>query len=161
MLNITQSFSHTALLATMEDIISAQHDLSKGRAERQMAEALAPHILTTGIVILHAAHYPVAGVEEVFELLDTGWQEWRLSIMRQIDDEGDLHAEDFLKAVLERLYDSAWYNSVLDDIDDRNDQRPLHGTEEGERYYSGSGESPDDPSYEAYLNRPGPIPGWY
>ena len=127
MLNITQSFSHTALLATMEDIISAQHDLSKSRAERQMAEALAPHILTAGIVILHAAHYPVAGVEEVFELLDTGWQEWRLSIMRQIDDEGDLHAEDFLKAVLERIYDSAFFEDAQIAADRWNDERPLLG----------------------------------
>jgi len=137
MLNITQSFSHTELLKAMHDIVMAQHDLSKCRAERQMAEEMAPHILTAGIVILHAAHYPVAGVEEVFELLDTGWQEWRLSILRDMDDEGDLHAEHFLKAVLERLYDSAWYNSVLDDVDERNESRPLHGTEEGERYYSG------------------------
>ncbi len=137
MLNITQSFSHTELFKAMHDIVMAQHDLSKSRAERQMAEALAPHILTAGIVILHAAHYPVAGVEEVFELLDTGWQEWRRSILRDMDDEGDLHAEHFLKAVLERLYDSAWYNSVLYDVDERNESRPLHGTPEGEPYYSG------------------------
>lgn len=160
MLKITQSFSHTALLATMEDIISAQHDLSKSRAERQMAEALAPHILTAGIVILHGAHYPVAGVEEVFELLDEGYEQWRLGIMRCDDDLGDPTPEEFLKMLLEKVYDSAWYNTVLDDIDDRNALRPLHGTEEGERYYPGSGESPDDASYEAYLNRPGPIPGW-
>lgn len=159
MLNITQSFSHTALLATMEDIISAQHDLSKSRAERQMAEVLAPHILTAGIVILHAAHYPVAGVEEVFEMLDEGYEQWRLGILRCGID-GDPTPEEFLRMMLEKVYDSAWYNTVLDDIDDRNALRPLHGTDEGDRYYPGSGESPDDASYEAYLNRPGPIPGW-
>ena len=164
--NIPYHIHPSAILEAMEDVVMASRDLSLSRAERQMAEAQEPAILKAGLLFLHPMTHPgnggldVSGMEEVFALLDTGWEQWRLSILRDMDDEGDLHAEDFLKAVMERLYESSWYRDCLHEVDRKNDNRPLHGTEEGERYYSGSGESPDDPSYEAYLNRPGPIPGW-
>jgi hypothetical protein len=166
--NIPYHIHPSAILEAMEDVVMASRDLSLSRAERQMAEAQEPAILMAGLLFLHPMSKPVtgasltvAGMEEVFALLDTGWEQWRLSILRDMDDEGDLTAEDFLKAVLHLLYESPWYEDQLNEVDRKNDNRPLHGTKEGERYYSGSGESPDDPSYESYLNRPGPIPGWY
>ena len=165
--NIPYHIHPSAILEAMEDVVMASRDLSLSRAERQMAEAQEPAILTAGLLFLHPMTKPVtgaslavAGMEEVFALLDMGWEQWRLSILRDMDDEGDLHAEHFLKAVLERLYESSWYEDQLNEVDRKNDNRPLHGTEEGDRYYPGSGESPDDPGYESYLNRPGPIPGW-
>jgi len=115
------------IVQSMFAVIFTVNDLSRTRAERQMAEAQMPHILTAGVILLHRDGYRVAGLEEVFDLLDEGWQQWRLSIMRQIDDEGDLHAEDFLKAVLERIYDSAFFEDAQIAADRWNDERPLLG----------------------------------
>ena len=117
------------LVQSMFAVIFTVNDLSRTRAERQMAEAQMPHILLAGVTLLHRDGYPVAGLEEVFALLDEGWQQWRLSILRQMDDEdeGDLAAEDFLKAVLEKIYDSAFFEDAQIAADRWNDVRPLIG----------------------------------
>lgn len=129
MSNITPSSfpSHLPIVEAMFAVIFTANDLSRTRAERQMAEAQMPHLLTAGAILLHRDGYRVPGLEEVYDLLCEGWQQWRLSIMRQIDDEGDLHAEDFLKAVLERIYDSAFYEDAVFAAEHHNEERPLIG----------------------------------
>jgi len=108
-------------------VIFTANDLSRSRAERQMAEAQAPAILTAGVILLHKANHPVAGLEEVFDLLDTGWEAWRRELARDIGDEGDLYAEDFLKAVLEKIYDSAFFDNAHIAAYRHNEERQLLG----------------------------------
>lgn len=166
--NIPYRIHPSAILEAMSNAVMASRDLSLSRAERQMAEAAEPSILTAGLLLLHPMTQPggngptwsFAGLEEALDLLTYGYEQWRLDIMRCDDDLGDPTPEEFLKMVLEKVLDSAWYEDCLNEVDRKNNSRPLHGTEEGDRYYPGSGESPDDASYESYLNRPGPIPGW-
>ena len=168
--NIPYRIHPSAILEAMEGVVKASRDLSRTRAERQMAEAQEPAILMAGILFLHPMTQPgdgngptwrFAGLEEALDLLTHGYEQWRLDISRCDDDLGDPTPEEFLKMVLEKVLDSAWYEDTCIAQERLNDERPLHGTDEGDRYYSGTGESPDDPSYESYLNRPGPIPGWY
>ena len=115
------------LVQSMFAVIFTVNDLSRTRAERQIAEASMPSILTAGVILLHRDGYPVAGLEEVFALLTHGYEQWRLDISRCDDDLGDPTPEEFLKAVLEKVYDSAFFEDAQIAADRWNDERPLLG----------------------------------
>ena len=130
MSNITtndRAFFALPLIDKISAIIFTQYNLSESRAVRQMAEAQAPSILTAGVILLHSMKHPVAGLEEVFDLLDEGYEQWRLDIMRCDDDLGDPTPEEFLKMVLEKVYDSAFYENAVISAEWWNENRPLLG----------------------------------
>jgi hypothetical protein len=131
MLNITtndqgRAFFALPLIDKMVAVIFTQYNLSHSRAERQMAEAQAPSILTAGVILLHSMKHPVAGLEEVFEMLDEGYEQWRLGILRCGID-GDPTPEDFMKMLLEKVYDSAFYENAVISAEWWNENRPLLG----------------------------------
>jgi hypothetical protein len=121
-----RAFFALPLIDKMVAVIFDSHNLSLCRAERQMAEAKAPAILTAGVIMLHSMKHPVAGLEEVFELLDEGYEQWSLGILRCGID-GDPTPEEFLKAVLEKMYDSAFYENAVISAEWWNENRPLMG----------------------------------
>jgi hypothetical protein len=128
MLNTTndRAFFVLPLIDKMSAIIFTQYNLSEGRAVRQMAEAQAPAILTAGVIFLHSTKHPVAGLEEVFDMLDEGYEQWRLGILRCGID-GDPTPEEFLKMLLEKVYDSAFYENAVISAEWWNENRPLMG----------------------------------
>ena len=128
MLNSTndRAFFVLPLIDKMSAIIFTQYNLSESRAVRQMAEAQAPAILTAGVIFLHSTKHPVAGLEEVFDMLDEGYEQWRLGILRCGID-GDPTPEEFLKMLLEKVYDSAFYENAVISAEWWNENRPLMG----------------------------------
>jgi hypothetical protein len=130
MSNITtndRAFFALPLIDKMSAIIFTQYNLSESRAVRQMAEAQAPAILTAGVILLHSMKHPVAGLEGAFDLLDEGYEAWRLSIMRYADDWGDPTPEEFMRRVLEQVYESAFYENAVISAEWWNENRPLMG----------------------------------
>jgi len=121
-----RAFFVLPLIDKMVGVIFTQYNLSESRAVRQMAEAQAPAILTAGVIFLHSTKHPVAGLEEVFDMLDEGYEQWRLGILRCGID-GDPTPEEFLKMLLEKVYDSAFYENAVISAEWWNENRPLMG----------------------------------
>jgi hypothetical protein len=115
------------IVDAMFAVIFTVNDLSKSRAERQIAEASMPSILTAGVILLHRDGHRVAGLEGAFDLLDEGYEAWRLSIMRYADDWGDPTPEEFIRRVLEQVYESAFYEGAVFCAERHNEERPLLG----------------------------------